>query len=402
MDYKKNIIDSVYVLSFGRCKFKGNDTLISINNENSTLDTICYLLIDTNLNVLNQTYIPKQNNWNMMAVTDFLLFSNKIIILCDIATNMSLVTAINLSYNGLLLDSAKIFPFNNAYSSFAYKLTEDEFYYGIQTYSNNNISVYKIDTMLTILSNDTVPILRPFGNVGYINRFNNKFIVSEMHNISQSYYIGTGIYDLNFDTTYAFNYYTLGNPTYMSNAILSFDNIAISDNGNIYSGSTFHYDTDTQNVGITCFDTLLNIKWQRILANNKKKTSSGKIYPAPDGGCIFSILIADTVNNTTDGAIVWLNSAGNQVLSIPKNISVFNKAIIYPNPGQNELNITLPENYTETVFELYNATGVLCRQTKFNTENQNINTTALSQGIYLYRILQNGKVISSGKWVKNE
>lgn len=68
---------------------------------------------------------------------------------------------------------------------------------------------------------------------------------------------------------------------------------------------------------------------------------------------------------------------------------------IYPNPGNNVLNLDFQEKHF--VFELYNNTGQLV----LTKENQRrINTSALRSGIYFYRIIKDGEILSSGKWVK--
>jgi hypothetical protein len=68
---------------------------------------------------------------------------------------------------------------------------------------------------------------------------------------------------------------------------------------------------------------------------------------------------------------------------------------VYPNPGNNVLNLDLREK--RFVFQLYNNTGQLV----LSKENQrSINTSAMSRGIYFYRIIKDGEILSSGKWVK--
>jgi hypothetical protein len=391
MDYKKNIIDSIYLSKkVFSGKFYGNDTIV-IMGQPDTFDSINCVLMDTNLNVLNEYTI--ESPYHPFFINDVQVFKDRVMLFGNLLDNSYVFS---LSYEGELIDSLIT---GNGYT-FSCKLSDSTFYYAVdQGGIPAEIKVYKMDTSFNILSLDTMPEYG-IGNGFYIEHFNNKLVVSGTytHNTESGYYIGVGIFDMKFDSTYAFDYFNLGAiDVYPSGIAVTGNNIYVANYLNLTENTTYCIDS----ICITRYDSLLHVKWRKIIGGDNNYHVV-KIFPAPNGGCVFSMTIHDLVSDTYDGAIVWLDIAGNQVLSIPKNISVFNKAIIYPNPGQNELNITLPENYTETVFELYNATGVLCRQTKFNTENQNINTTALSQGIYLYRILQNGKVISSGKWVKNE
>lgn len=68
---------------------------------------------------------------------------------------------------------------------------------------------------------------------------------------------------------------------------------------------------------------------------------------------------------------------------------------IFPNPG-NEY-IELDTELNEFTFSLYNAKAVKV----IETQNQKtINTCHLNSGIYFYRIIKDGEVYGSGKWVK--
>lgn len=70
---------------------------------------------------------------------------------------------------------------------------------------------------------------------------------------------------------------------------------------------------------------------------------------------------------------------------------------LYPNPGINDLYIKTASEKVN--FEMYDATGKQIMQQNING-NTAINTSALHSGMYFYRILQNGVVKESGKWVK--
>ncbi len=98
--------------------------------------------------------------------------------------------------------------------------------------------------------------------------------------------------------------------------------------------------------------------------------------------------------------LIGYRQSGNTISSVPDNAYVFDKALVYPNPGTNELNVLIPENAKLTTFELYNSVGILCKQEQFSNDRHNLNTNDLNSGLYFYRLRQENTIISQGKWIK--
>lgn len=71
--------------------------------------------------------------------------------------------------------------------------------------------------------------------------------------------------------------------------------------------------------------------------------------------------------------------------------------IISPNPGANSLHIQT--TLKDAKLEMYNATGRLVIQQNIRGTTI-INTSAINTGMYFYRVIQNGMLKKSGKWVK--
>jgi PKD repeat protein len=79
-------------------------------------------------------------------------------------------------------------------------------------------------------------------------------------------------------------------------------------------------------------------------------------------------------------------------LSIDKNIP--NTAYqIYPNPAKNEIFITGVEKGTEIY--LYNILGTLVYTGRVESESEKINLTAQNQGLYILRLISEGKMITA-------
>ncbi len=81
------------------------------------------------------------------------------------------------------------------------------------------------------------------------------------------------------------------------------------------------------------------------------------------------------------------------------NIEKNKNILVYPNPTQNQVTIEL-ENSDNTIFELYDATGRLIQRNELTSGNNEISTSQLTQGVFMYTLTQNQRIVQSGKIVK--
>ena len=72
---------------------------------------------------------------------------------------------------------------------------------------------------------------------------------------------------------------------------------------------------------------------------------------------------------------------------------------VYPNPTQNQVTIEL-ENAGNTVFKLYDAAGRLMQENKLIAGNNEISTSQLTPGVFMYTLSQSQAIIQTGKIVK--
>jgi hypothetical protein len=119
-----------------------------------------------------------------------------------------------------------------------------------------------------------------------------------------------------------------------------------------------------------------------------------------DGGCLmvgnrydFGIQYLErdiyVVKVNSDGLIVWT-----------QEIPVNNQSVsVYPNPGNNQLNIRTSQK--ESDFELINLNGQIVIRKTLNNSLTAINTELLESGIYFFRLIdKKTSLIETGKWIK--
>ncbi len=84
------------------------------------------------------------------------------------------------------------------------------------------------------------------------------------------------------------------------------------------------------------------------------------------------------------------NTSGLNKTNSPQNI-------ISPNPVKDNLSI---QNSSGQVFELTDLNGKILMRKKINSDDQLLNLSHISAGLYIYRMLQDTQIISSGKIMK--
>ncbi len=111
----------------------------------------------------------------------------------------------------------------------------------------------------------------------------------------------------------------------------------------------------------------------------------------------------DFVNNMNhkqrDIYIIRLDSSGNIATGLAEGILPEEEFMIYPNPGMDYLDISLP-NAARGTFTLYDIRGRLLLERDFS-QHLRIATGPLPAGIYIYRLRDERQRSYHGKWMKH-
>ena len=129
------------------------------------------------------------------------------------------------------------------------------------------------------------------------------------------------------------------------------------------------------------------------------------VFPTSDGGCVFFIigdqLWIEPVQKIIRFSREDFNPIPCSVKEVPQETI---KALAYPNPAMDELNIDisgLPQNMEHRI-QITNAWGHICMDRIIRGEGNvlTVGVANLSVGVYTYQIYDNKKTLSSGKFVK--
>ncbi len=147
-------------------------------------------------------------------------------------------------------------------------------------------------------------------------------------------------------------------------------------------------------------DYNLNTKWLQYYGGDKYYHAFN-IKATSDGGCICIGTVNDTINhnNKRDIFVLKLDSNGlvswDQTIEIPKvNINVF------PNPSNDKVNINISDfDFQDAIIEIYNVKGTKIHSIEHMSSNLEIDVVGWSPGIYLGRIIIEGKRFTTFKFV---
>lgn len=118
-----------------------------------------------------------------------------------------------------------------------------------------------------------------------------------------------------------------------------------------------------------------------------------------DGGIVATGTRFDYLVNDYERDAFIIKTDGGLWLDIPQvNEENVHRALVYPNPGSDELNIRT--TVSESIFRLYNLNGALLIEQPVNALITTIITSSLPQGAYWWTLTQHGQLADKGKWIK--
>jgi hypothetical protein len=126
------------------------------------------------------------------------------------------------------------------------------------------------------------------------------------------------------------------------------------------------------------------------------------VTAASDSGILISGTRYDwnTQNYERDAIIIKLDMNGCITDIQNQNKIKVSTAIVYPNPGSEEINIrTALKN---TIFEMYDMNGKLIISKNLKQNITKINSILLNPGTYTWNVYDKTKVYDTGKWIKTK
>ena len=149
-------------------------------------------------------------------------------------------------------------------------------------------------------------------------------------------------------------------------------------------------------------DSMLNIRWERFYGGDAYYVM-GKVLATHDGGCLVAGTRHDYLHTSeleNDIIILKFNSEGLITSNQEHPIIEMHEAIVYPNPGNEQIKVRIAVQYKQSVLELFDMNGRPVLKENFIGTEGTANTTFLPHGTYIYKITSPDGLFESGKWVK--
>lgn len=185
-----------------------------------------------------------------------------------------------------------------------------------------------------------------------------------------------------------------------------FDNVAISDSCFYFVGTTgldstdinFNPDFEKNYINVFCIDFELNVLWRKKFGGDKNFGIHSLCVTSDNGCAVVSAHSSESNYWRTKLSVTKLTKQGNIVSSEPNNKK--NKLKIFPNPGNEVLNIELEEFSNTTYMTLYTITGKQIFSKKIDSFKSKLNVGALENGVYIYKVTNENDLINTGTWIK--
>ena len=172
--------------------------------------------------------------------------------------------------------------------------------------------------------------------------------------------------------------------------------------------------TATVSVGVNAVPVVTAISSQTLLCDDGSTgaailtaSTSASTYSWSDGATTMTTSVTPTTTTTYTVTVTELGCSADAFVTVTvSNCNgvkelIANGINVYPNPTNGILNISISSELAgNTSIEVYDAIGKLVIKETLSTETTTINTTKLTDGIYVFKVINNNQAIKIGKIVK--
>lgn len=246
----------------------------------------------------------------------------------------------------------------------------------------------------------------------------NGYMTAEKIN-DQSYFLAGEVYYTGFYTEVAVQKTNTSNIVLLSNhsglpgdipdqpawleCMSSVDENIIYTGGNGYPTGGFHICNllHPKTFILSNYDSLLNNRWTKYYGSDTACYYMMDLEATSDGGCIMTgtILSPNSNPNKTDIIVIKVDSEG-LITSTNKTGSKVMQAMVYPNPGNENLMLQTGQQNMGAIFTLHNLSGQKLMEQTVNSTTQQALTSELPPGIYVWTLSKGNSIVETGKWIK--
>jgi hypothetical protein len=258
-----------------------------------------------------------------------------------------------------------------------------------------------VDTNFNLIDSYFIEDYSPQASLRTINDSTIVISNKESGDKMEPWYTAISTYNLNFERI---NHIITGNADSLSYPAFK-NSIAIVEN-NIYVGSTFNlipsdYPDANSYFRLEKFDINLNMLWQKYYGGDAYYELMD-VRETPDSGVILAGTRYENGNSGPfEKDIFVLKVDENGLITSTKEepeIPIKN-AIVTPNPGQNYMQ--LHTGIYPALLKVFNINGQVVLEEDIHQNTTTINTSSLKSGTFVWKLIKDGELVETGKWVKD-
>jgi hypothetical protein len=270
--------------------------------------------------------------------------------------------------------------------------------------TNSSSQMLTIDYSLNVTHTDSIPgQLALYLDAKFLNT--NELLITGKRTYQNSNPRTDKLGILKLDSAYQIenDYYlgpvdTISYPGYYSNLDFVDTNkifFAGTTNQSLYSS----FPTNPSYILVGRFDASLQLTWQNNYGGDQYYGVCC-VAAVSDGGLIIGATSFNYLYQNHERDVYILKVDSNGLITSQNNLETptDNKVFIYPNPGNNIINIeTQSKNLFFCLFDLM---GRKIIHQFIDPKQKVVHTGSLPKGIYVYQVIENGSLIGYGKWIK--
>ena len=148
---------------------------------------------------------------------------------------------------------------------------------------------------------------------------------------------------------------------------------------------------------VTKLTTGLDVIWQQVYDFNNR-IMPRYVMATQDGGCLVTGEIGTGLNGEEGMMMFAVKIDSEGYLDVAEAENPVQYGECYPNPGTNVLNIrTALQN---AWVEVYDVNGRLMHRQDITENVTGIDAGDWAEGVYVWKVISNGKLAETGKWIK--
>jgi hypothetical protein len=366
--------------------------------------------LDPHLAITGQTDVLLPLQWASVFAVRFFLDQNNNLIIAFNSGGLQDYRMARISLDGNLLDCIESARFKQLKVTFAgtpfFQYSESPMQYGCVAMpsqgSNTVPTLFVLDSLFNVVAEEPIATING-ANVNY----SNMQAVARINDGEWLYSCRMGLQSdgvfwnqltkfgkpLEYQAEYRV-YNEVGEQNMATCYPIPEGSVKVTDEGIVYHACMDYHVQYPGYLNITCLNPDLTVRW-RIRYPETPDYPHGLNMCVLDDGSAVVCGYNSTEGDVYDMFLLVLEDAG---AGVAETVDPESRVEVYPNPGGNTFNIRTALQNARV--EVYDTNGRLVHSQALKENVTAIDAGDWAEGVYVWKVMANGKIVETGKWVK--